>query len=309
MLNKLEMLKIFCAAAEAKTFKQAAIRLGISPQAVTRAIRTLEAELGEVLFFRNTRQNQITPYGLTLAQRARMGLQQIDDLFAPNEAQTQAISGLVRVAAPNAMVLSHLPALVAELMAQHPALQIELQFSDEISDVVAQQIDIGIRVGWMRDSQLVARVVSQCPFYIVATPSVIERYGMPMQLETLNDRPSIVVLDGKTGRPWPWFLNDGATWLPRQPVLATNNSVYEFHAVMAGCGFGQLAGFLAQPHLKSGALVQVLPEIQPTPWNVYVYRANRTPVPARVRLVYDWLAQGLADGQQFPAAPQALAVM
>lgn len=300
MLNKLEMLKIFCAAAEASSFKQAAIRLGISPQAVTRAISTLESELGEVLFFRNTRQNQITAYGQSLAQRARQGLQQIDEIFAPADKQAQALGGLVRISAPNALAMSHLPALVSALMAAHPQLHIELQFSDDISDVVAQQIDIGIRVGLMRDSQLIAKVVASCPFYIVATPEVIARHGMPSSLDALSDCPTIVVLDARTGRPWPWFLNQGATWQPKQPALSTNDTVYEYQAVLSGGGFGQLAGFLAIPHLRSGSLVRVLPEIQPEPWNVYVYRANKSPVPARVRLVYDWLAQGLANRTNFP---------
>lgn len=302
MLNKLEMLKIFCAAAETSSFKQAAIQLGISPQAVTRAIRTLEAELGEVLFFRNTRQNQITPYGQRLAQRARQGVQQIEELFSPADKQEHALAGQVRIAVPNALAISHLPQLLAELMQQHPQLHIECQFSDDLSDVVAQQIDIGIRVGLMRDSQLIAKVVSACPFFMVATPSVIARYGMPAAIEALAERPTIVVLDAKTGRPWPWFLNHGATWHPRQPALSCNDTVFEYQAVLAGAGFGQLAGFLAIPHLQSGALVQVLPHIQPEPWNVYVYRANKSPVPARVRLVYDWLAQGLADRRRFPVA-------
>lgn len=300
MLNKLEMLKIFCAAAEASNFKEAAIRLGISPQSVSRAISTLEEQLGEMLFFRNTRHNQITPFGLALAQRARQSLHQVEDIFSPADKSEQVMKGLVRIAASNALAHSCLPALISELLAQQPQLQIELQFSDDHSDVVAEQIDIGIRIGLMRDSQLVAKVVSQCTFYTVATPALVARHGLPASLEALASLPTIVVLDPKTGRPWPWFLNDGATWHPKQPVIATNDAVYEYQAMLSGAGFGQLAGFLAIPHLRDGTLLHVLPDITPPAWNVYIYRAHKTPVPARIRLVFDWLAKGFADRQRFP---------
>lgn len=295
MLNKVEMLRIFCAAAETSSFKEAAIRLGVSPQAVSRAISALETQLGEVLFFRNTRHSQITPFGISLAQRARLSLHQLDDIFTPAERADNGLGGLVRIAAPNALTHSSLPALISTLLAQHPQLQIELRFSDDHSDVVAEQIDIGIRVGVMRDSQLIAKVVAQCHFCMVAAPALIARYGMPQTLEALGELPTIVMLDPKTGRPWPWFLNEGATWHPRQPVIASNDAIYEYQAVLAGSGIGQLASFLAAPHIQAGTLVQVLPDITPTPWNVYVYRANKSPVPARIRLVYDWLAKGLAD--------------
>lgn len=295
MLNKVEMLRIFCAAAESSSFKEAAIRLGVSPQAVSRAISALETQLGEVLFFRNTRHSQITPFGISLAQRARLSLHQLDEIFTPAERADHGLGGLVRIAAPNALTHSRLPALISELLGLHPQLQVELCFSDDHSDVVAEQIDIGIRVGIMRDSQLIAKVVAQCHFCMVAAPALIARYGMPQTLEALGEMPTIVMLDPKTGRPWPWFLNEGATWHPKQPVIASNDAIYEYQAVLAGSGIGQLASFLAAPHIQAGTLVQVLPEITPTPWNVYVYRANKSPVPARIRLVYDWLATGLAD--------------
>lgn len=300
MLNKIDMLKIFCAAADTHSFKEASIRLGISPQAVTRAISELERQLGEVLFFRNTRHHQITPFGIQLAQKARSTLLQVDDIFAPADKADHRLQGTVRIAAPNALTHSCLPALISELLSAHPQLHIELLFSDDHSDVVSEQIDIGIRVGVMRDSQLIAKAVAPCPFMIVAAPSLIAQHGIPQHLEALAELPTIVVLDPKTGRPWPWFLNDGATWHPKRPALATNDAVCEYQAVLSGAGFGQLGAFLTIPHLRTGQLVQVLPDIQPPIWNVYIYRPHKTPVPARIRLVFDHLAQGFADRSQFP---------
>jgi DNA-binding transcriptional LysR family regulator len=301
MLNKLEMLRIFCAAAETNSFKEAAIRLGISPQAVGRAVKELEEILGEVLFFRNTRHNQITEQGIALAQKARANITEIDELFRRNSVPDHTnIKGIVRIAAPTVFSKYHLGPLLSKLLKLHPELQVQVIFSDEISDVVNEKIDIGIRVGFMRDSQLIAKTVSQIRFYIVATPELIKRVGAPKKPDDLSTLPIAAAIDPKTGRPWPWFLANGEQWHPKQPVIASSDASFEFEAVMNGCGFGQISSFLAIPHIQTGRLIKILPEFTSEPWNVYVYRSQKNPVPARIRIVFDWLAQGLADRLFFP---------
>lgn len=304
MLNRLEMLRIFCAAAEARNFKEAALRLGISPQAVTRAIKDLEFALGELLFHRNTRQVQITGYGETLAQQARSGIDGIDAIFRQRSAQSgDEVAGLVRITAPVALGESHLVPLLAGLQATHPGLRFELHLSDQATDVIDEKIDVGIRVGFMRDSRFVARVASRMPFHIVATPALIERHGAPTSLQELAGCPLTAAIDPATGRPWPWFLADGQQWNPRQPAFTANDTRTEFNAVLAGVGFGQIAGFYAVPHLRRGTLRAVLPELAPAPWNVNLYRPQRGPVAARVRVVFDALVAGFADPEFFPTAP------
>jgi DNA-binding transcriptional LysR family regulator len=301
MLNKLEMLRIFCTAAETDSFKEAAIRLGISPQAVGRAVKDLEEALGEVLFFRNTRHTQISEQGIALAQKARANITEFDEIFSKkNVPDNKKIQGLVRIAAPTVFSKYHLGPLLTKLLALHPELQVQVVFSDEISDVVGEKIDLGIRVGFMRDSQLIAKIVSHIRFFIVATPELINRVGAPYHLDDLSALPVTAAIDPKTGRPWPWFLAGGEQWHPKQSVLTGSDASFEFEAVMNGCGFGQIASFLAIPHLITGRLIKVLPELTSEPWNVYVYRSQKTPVPARIRVVFDCLAQGLADRTFFP---------
>jgi DNA-binding transcriptional LysR family regulator len=301
MLNKLEMLRIFCVAAETSSFKEAAIRLGISPQAVGRAVKELEEAMGEVLFFRNTRHSQITEQGITLAQKAQRNITEIDDLFRINNTPDHTqIKGLVRIAAPTVFSQNYLTPLLTQLLAKHPELQLQVLYSDEISDVVSEKIDIGIRAGMMRDSQLVAKTVSQIHFYIVGAATLIERVGEPTSLEALANKPITLSIDAKTGKPWPWFLNNGDQWHPKEPALATSAGSFELDAVLNGSGFGQIASFLAIPHLKTGHLKRVLPELTPEPWNVYVYRSQKNTVAARIRVVFDWLVQGLSDRTFFP---------
>ncbi|WP_159876306.1 LysR family transcriptional regulator [Aquitalea denitrificans] len=300
MLNRLEMLRIFCTAADCGNFKEAAQRLGISPQAVTRAIKELEQLQGELLFHRNTRHCHITDFGAALAMDARRKVQDIDALFSQRQAQAENdVSGLVRITAPAALGESHLVPALASLLQQHPGLRLDLRLTDEMSNVVDEQIDIGLRVGFMHDSRFIARVVAPVPFFIVASPALLARCGVPDSLETLERLPVTVSLDPNTGKPWPWFFAGGQQWHPPSPVFMATDVRAECAAVESGIGIGQLAGFLAIPLIKAGRLQALLPALQPAPWNLNLYRPQRGPVPARIRVVYDQLLQSFAQSSFF----------
>jgi DNA-binding transcriptional LysR family regulator len=296
MLNRLEMLRIFVAAAEARSFKEAAVRLRISPQAVTRAVQDLEAAQGELLFHRNTRGIQITTYGEHLAAQARDSVQRVDALFQPPaEAATAQMEGLVRLTAPVALGRMLMLPVLSALSGDHPLLRFDVQFSDTHADVVDDRIDIGVRFGSMRDSRYVARSVAPQPFRTVGTPELIARHGKPKSIEQLHDLPTTSLRDHSTGKAWPWYFAGGQHISPLNPRFLSSDSEAEFDAVMAGMGFGQLPGFMADPHIASGRLVPVLQKHQPEPWDIYVYRPQRGPVPARIRLVFDQLVVRLAS--------------
>lgn len=296
MHNRLDMLRLFCVAAESRSFKEAAARLGISPQAVTRAVQALEDQLGEVLFHRNTRGSQITAFGEAFALRARDRLGALEALFPPRAGRAaDEMVGRVRLTAPRLLGPGVLAPALAALSAHHPGLQVDLRLSDAVADVVDEGIDVGVRVGFMRDSRFVAKAVGQVSFHVVAAPALLARVGAPAGVADLARMPVTVTLDANSGRPWPWFFSDGRQWMPPQPAFQTDDSLSEFDAVVAGAGFGQVVGLLARPALADGRLVDVLPAERPDPWTLFVYRTVRHPVPARVRRVFDLLVHCLGE--------------
>lgn len=294
MLNRLEMLRIFVAAAEAGSFREAAARLGISPQAVTRGVRDLEQLQGELLFHRNTRTMRITAYGEALASQARKSVQQLDALFRRRDAQEDPeLRGVVRVTAPVALGRRLLLDVLTGIAADHPGISFDLRLSDQHSDVVDEKIDVGVRFGFMRDNRYIARRVATQQFHVVATRELIERVGAPDRIEQLDALPTSAFLDTSTGRPWPWLFADGVQWTPAQPRFAVNDSEAECDAVLSGLAFAQMPSFLAGPHIAAGRLIQVLTALEPDPWELFVYRPQRGPVPARIRLVHDRLIAAL----------------
>ena len=295
MQNQLEMLRIFKVVSESTNFKEASIRLGVSPQSVTRAIKEFEELLGEPLFYRSTRNTTITEFGKQLAQKCTGVIEQVDALFTANQhTDKHGAEGVVKITMPNTYGRQFLlPALIA-LSKQHPYIQLDLRFSNVIDNVVAEQMDIGVRVGVLGNSRNVARRVRDVKFYIVGSPALIAQYGMPQQVSDLCNMPHTGLIDQNTGRMWPWYFASEPECVPNSPAFSTDDPEAELQAVLAGLGFGQLADFSVAEHINAGRLVSVLQEQTPSPWGVYVYRPQRGPVAERVRIVFDRLVEVLS---------------
>lgn len=295
MLNRLEMMRIFCVAAESASFKDAAIRLHVSPQAVTRAIKELEHTIGEPLFYRNTRHMRITDFGEQLALRAKNNIAEIDDLFRRNDSQPdKEVAGTVRITAPTVIGRRYLLEALSGINLQYPQITIDLRLSDTITDVIEQQIDIGVRVGFLRDSSFVARATAKLRFLTVATPELIAKVGVPKTIEALSSYPAVALIDVSTGRVWPWYFADAQQITPNKRVFLTDDAETEANMVLKGVGFGQIADCLVTEEIADGRLVSVLTEFSPPPWDIYVYRPQRGPVPARIRIVYDKILEAVA---------------
>lgn len=295
MLNRLEMLRIFVAAAEAHSFKDAAARLGISPQSVTRAVQDLERAHGEVLFHRNTRGIQITAYGSDLANRAKTSVRRLDELFqSPKAVESQELEGVVRLTAPVLLGRVLLMPVIKKLAADHPALRFDMHLSDARVDVVDERIDIGVRFGPLHDNRFVARRAASPAFHVVGSSALVARHGAPTRLEQLHELPTTELRDATAGKAWPWYFAGGTQIIPATPRFSSNDSDAELEAILDGVGFGQIPAYLADRHIAAGRLVPVLQEYMPEPWDIYVYRPQRGPVPARIRLVFDSCLAALA---------------
>ena len=301
MLNRMEMTRIFLAAADAATFREAAHQLGTSPQKVTRAIQEFERVLGEPLFHRSTRQTHITAFGAEVARQARDALDSFDQLFIANGRQrVDIVAGRVGITAPRAIGRRYLAGYMATLMRLHPGLSIELCLDDELTDAVASRIDIGIRIGTVRDRRYIARTAGGVPVRVVAAPSLIEAVGVPADLDELKRLPLSTLIDRNSGRPWPWMFGGETNFIPATSTLTCDDAETELEMTLAGMVFAQVPHYLAAPYLASGQLVEVLAEQAPPPFELIVYRTQSGPVPRRVRVVFDHLLASFSTPEFFP---------
>jgi DNA-binding transcriptional LysR family regulator len=298
----MEMLRIFAVAAETSNFREAASRLGVSPQGVTRAIKELEALFGEPLFHRNTRQVQITAFGERLANQARQTLSSFDQLFQRHTRPSATeLGGRVRITAPTAVGRRFVLPVLRELMADYPQIEFDLRLSDLMTDAVDAQIDMGVRIGFIRDRSYIARAVAKIPLLTVATPALLARIGSPASIDDLHSLPTSALVDRGSGRPWPWYFDQGRHLQPGKPCFTTDDQETELDAVLAGLAIGQLPSYLVLPAIRCGQLCTILNEQRPPPWELFLYRPQRGPVPARIRLVYERLAESLGDPARVPS--------
>jgi|26BtaG_2_1085354.scaffolds.fasta_scaffold07112_1 DNA-binding transcriptional LysR family regulator len=118
---------------------------------------------------------------------------------------------------------------------------------------------------------------------------VIDRVGRPASIEDLNHLPVTGLVDRNTGKLWPWVFSIDRQWMPSITRFRSADAEAELMGVQNGLGFAQIPDFLAQDLLRQEKLVRVLEEAEPVPWDLFIYRPQRGPVPQRVRLVFDHL--------------------
>lgn len=291
-------LAMFAKVAQRGSYRQAAADLGVSPQAVSKALAALEKELGVWLFQRNTRRLSLTEDGrrlLPLAQSALEGLQAFFD--AARADADEGPTGPVRVAAPLALGGEVVTPMLADLQRRQPGLQPDLVLQDSRSDIVAERIDLAVRIGQPEDSRLVVRALSPLQLLVCASPDYLARHGAPADWDDLRAhrltgfrRPT----DGKLvawERPGP----DGGVVDEMMPAsFIVNEAAAEVAAVLAGAGIGQIGSFNALPHLRAGRLKLLLPHTVTARYQIYLVRPRRDRLPARVRAVHDHLVQAFA---------------
>ncbi|WP_308789205.1 LysR substrate-binding domain-containing protein [Telluria antibiotica] len=240
-MNNTDLLRVFCIAADSLSFREAAARLAISPQGVTRAVQRLERHFGELLFHRSTRQVRMIEFGAQLSARARESLQQLDALFQrPGESMGSQLPTRVRITAPRSLARIHLLPALVDLATAHPSSILDLRLGDEIADVVDDQIDIGVRLGFMRDNRFVARAAARMQFVIAAAPALVVRTGVPASPDALAALPTTGFIDNTSGRVWPWYLAGERLFVPAAPVLLMDDPEAERDAVLASIGYGQM---------------------------------------------------------------------
>lgn len=291
MLNKLEALRYFCAAAETLHFSETATRLAVSPQVVTRMIAELEAHFGEQLFKRNTRKIALTPFGEALLPKAQALLAQSEDFFAGEVVHESTMTGLVRIALPPLHDRDEVLFELLTKLQKYPDLKLDWRMDSVRQNWVEEQIDIGIRVNANPDPRLIVKTVCRFRETIVAAPELLARLGKPKNMEDLIARfPVSNLVNLETGRLWGWHTGEGQVLIPKRPHFVSNDVYAEIQATLAGRVVSQLVDYLIEPHLKSGRLLRLFPKLAMPEWELYLYRPYQTVTSARVKFVFDELA-------------------
>lgn len=297
-MNKLETLRIFCSVAETLHFRETANRLAVSPQVVSRAITALEETLGEVLFQRNTRQVKLTEFGEEFLPQAQQLIADTELLFSNRKIplKQQEISGVVRIAVPEIPFIQEILQKLLTKAATYPDLRLHWKAGLAVDDVVDEQIDVGFRFGTPDDSRLIVRKICEVEDCIVAAPALLARLGTPESWQALQkDYPLSALFNPNTGRAYAWYLSNQHQFVPVRPKFTTTHIDYEITAALSAQTIACLPRFACRPYFATGELVELFPELPRKQWTAYVYRPQRSVTHPRVKLVFDWLVEILAE--------------
>lgn len=286
-------LRAFVAVVDGGSFSAAAPRLGISRSAVSKAVSRLEERRRVRLLERSQRQLRLTEAGEALLGYARRAL---DALAAAEEALsvgTRSTVGRVRLSAPPLLGrLWLMPALFA-LRRHHAKLVFDIEFSTRASELVAEGVDLALRVGTLPSrAEWVARRLGQQPTVLVAAPGYLDDHDLPASASDLHAH--ICLLQSRGGG-WPWLSQP----LRAREQIALGDSAALCEAALAGQGIALLPRWLVAEHLQSGALRAVMERERPPVLPIQLVWPRGQHLPRRVRTVIDALSVAMAADSRF----------
>jgi DNA-binding transcriptional LysR family regulator len=231
----------------------------------------------------------LTDAGRDFYQRATQLLCDLQDAEQSVVLGQTANYGSIRLALPLGFGVSQLAQPISDFLLRHPLINIEVDLNDRELDLVAENIDLAIRVGDMKDSSLIARKLASVHFAICASPEYLHSRGAPLHPADLSEHEVVVYSNVSVGRQW-YYLRDGKRVSPRMKYrLSANNG--EFLAAVASRGQAIVAGPVAllQPYIDNGGLVPILTDFERPAAGMYaVYPPGRL-VAGRVRVLSDAL--------------------
>ncbi len=289
-LPDFEAWAIFACVVEHRSFSGAAAAIGVSKATVSKAIARLEAQLGTALFHRTSRRLTLTDSGTALAERAGRILAEAQAAEEAAIDSAKAPSGMVRIAAPITFGIRFVADAIADLLTEHPGIQIDLRLSDARVDIVADGYDIALRIADLPDSSLRARRLAPVQARVVAAPAYLAQHGTPRHPADLAHHACFLYANAIGA--WQFRKADGeeAAVRPAGPLI-TDNGDAMMPALLAGLGIARLPDFIIDRELADGRLVEILADWSPMNIALHLLTPPSTLRPARVELVIDFLSQ------------------
>jgi LysR family transcriptional regulator, transcriptional activator for dmlA len=289
-MNNVADLSFFVTLAQAGTLSAAAQELGLSPAAVSRRLAALEARLGIRLLHRTTRRATLTHEGalyLEDGQRILADLNELETRLTGGQAVPQ---GLLRVNATFGFGRQFIAPAVADFVARHPGVEVQLQLTDRPLQLADDGIDVCIRFGDVPDARITSRTLVPNRRLLVASPAYLRRHAAPQTPAELRQHACIVIreADDAYGN---WAMRSGAerSTIKVKGPLSTNDGEVALSWALRGLGILMRSQWHVAPYLRSGRLRQVLPEWDLPSADIHAVYPARQHLSAKVRAFVDHL--------------------
>jgi DNA-binding transcriptional LysR family regulator len=281
----LDGVEAFLSVAQHRSFRRAAAELGVTPSAISQAVRTLEARVGAALFIRTTRSVGLTEAGERFLSRAKPAF---EELVAASEVARdlgQRPTGLLRLSVPRTVVPILLEPLIASFSQAYPEVEVEIAASEGLVDLAAEGFDAGIRLGQFIAADMVAvRLTPPFPFVVVGSPDYLRRRKRPERIDDLREHACLRLRRSNGSiAPWPFIDGNKAVEVIVSGPLVAHDYPTLLGAAIEGVGLSQVPGPLAKAPIADGRLQELLTTFAVTTPGVFLYHPGKRQVLPKLR--------------------------
>lgn len=296
----LNVLGLFASVARAGSYAAVARDRNIDPSSISRMISALEKEMGVRLFQRSTRQVKLTEAGDVFLGKIEPLLDEIRYASLSAADVSNQPRGVLKVTASNSFGLRCVVPVLPIMNQLYPDIMVDLQLSDQVADLLAEQFDIAIRLGALPDSNLAAQSLIKTSYVVCASPAYLKNAGQPQAPAEVSAHDCLLFpLQGFRTR---WLFKDRKgkiSEVPVKPRTVISNAMAIQHCVQHGMGIALLPTWLVEPDLATGALINLFPAHQVTATNfdsrVWCVFPTRSYVPTKVRVFIEQLRRYLDE--------------
>lgn len=283
-MDRLRSYEVFEEVAGGGSFSAAARRLGLSRGTVTKHIAQLERVLGARLFARTTKNVSLTPAGLALLSEGQGLLQQFNRMEDAVRESVSSDRGQIHVGTPPSFAEWQLMPIICGFLEEHPEIDIKLHLDYNKDDVVAEGLDLTLRVTpALKASSMIAQRLGSVPQILVASPRYLERRGEPRAIPDLQGHNCLVHRLKSPGGLWSFMGPNGRESVKVGGKISANFGEVLQQAAIMHQGISMHPRYMVEGDLGAGRLQMVLPEYDPGRLDVYVLYPSRKNVPTRVR--------------------------
>jgi DNA-binding transcriptional LysR family regulator len=295
MSDGFSAIPVFVAVIECGNFSAAASKLGMTKSAVSKRISVLEDNLGVRLFNRTTRKLTLTEAGERFSDYARNSLALAQEGFSVLSHFQGVPRGTLKINAPMTFTRLHIVPYMKEFLSRYPDIKIILSMDDKVVNMVDGAFDVGIRIGELKDSSLIAKKLVGCKSVVCASPEYIAQHGEAKIPEELTRYNCIYYSLFQSGVEWTFFKDKKKITVEPKGNFIVNNSDAIADVLLQGLGICQMPTFIVANYLANGQLVTLLDDYALPEHAIYAIYPERKYLPEKVKAFIAFMKEKLGD--------------
>lgn len=281
----LNEISVFIQVVQEGSFSKAAKKLGMPNSTVSSKVSSLERRLATTLIQRTTRQLKVTQAGQAFFEKCSLGLQEIQNAEREVASTQLGPHGLIRVTAPVELGCKVLPPVLSRYISNFPSVQVKLELSDDVTDLISNNFDVALRIGKLEDSSLVARKVGDIQYGLFATPEYLKMNGRPKHPRELKQHSCLAFNPGGSAFgtvEWKLESKSGSTKISIPHRIEVNNLSALKSLLLLGNGIVFFPAFLIKEEVASGKVIRVLPDWSSTSKPVHMVYPPQKHLPPKL---------------------------